>query len=76
MCTSCLIWFFDRWFRSSDVHLQSYSDSNMQVWSNEFEEPSFMSILPVNLIYSPIAIRINHHHNINIVTNLSPKVYL
>lgn len=48
----------------------------MQVWSNEFEEPSAMSILPVHLIYSPIAVKLQHLDNINVITTLVPKIHI
>ncbi|KAG2209692.1 hypothetical protein INT47_001838 [Mucor saturninus] len=67
---------FVRWLLPSRTNLLSYSHGNMQVWSNEFEEPSAMSILPVHLIYSPIAVKLQHLDNINVITTLVPKIHI
>ncbi|KAI7908035.1 uncharacterized protein BX663DRAFT_547668 [Cokeromyces recurvatus] len=36
----------------------------MEVWSNEFEDPSAMSIVPVMRIHSPVGIKLDHLQSI------------
>lgn len=67
--------FLIRWFKDSEVQLGSFAHHNMTVFSNEFEDISPASIIPVHLIHSPVAIAISHLDNINIITSLNQPLY-
>ncbi|KAI7908068.1 uncharacterized protein BX663DRAFT_492868 [Cokeromyces recurvatus] len=60
-----------KWFKKKEgLNLHAYEINNMEVWSNEFEDPSAMSIVPVMRIHSPVAIKLDHLQGINVVINL------
>lgn len=67
--------FLIRWFKESDIQLGSFAHHNMSVYANEFEDMSYESIIPVHVIHSPIAIKISHLTNINIITNLAQTLF-
>ncbi|KAI7897806.1 uncharacterized protein BX663DRAFT_556362 [Cokeromyces recurvatus] len=64
------IYAFVRWFKKTRHNFYSYQQNNMEVWSNEFEPSTAMSIVPIMRIHSPIAIMLNHFDGINVIINL------
>jgi len=47
----------------------------MSVCKNEFEDDSVMSIVPLLRIHSPVAIKLNHFENVNVVIDMPRSAF-
>lgn len=70
-----IVFLLRRWFKECSTTLASYEHHNMHVVASDFEDHSFMSILPVNMIYSPITVKLDHLTNITVITDLHQNIY-
>jgi hypothetical protein len=65
-----------RWYKTLDPgsHVTTYDSINSYCYSNTFLDISFMDILPVQCIHSPIGIYIDIFDNCNIVIDIPRKI--
>ncbi|KAI9243255.1 hypothetical protein EDC94DRAFT_666040 [Helicostylum pulchrum] len=65
-----------RWYKDLDPesNVTTFNSINSTCYSNNFMDASFMDILPVQCIHSPIGIYVNVLENINVVIDIPRKI--
>ncbi|KAI9330335.1 hypothetical protein BD770DRAFT_403878 [Pilaira anomala] len=65
-----------RWYKDLNPgsHITTFDTINSSCYSNTFTDPSYMDILPVHCIHSPIGLYINVIDSCNIVINMPRRI--
>lgn len=74
--TATFTFAYVRWYKdlNREAHVTTFDSINTKCISNTFIDRSFMDILPVHCIHSPIGMYINKLTNCNIVINLPRRI--
>lgn len=65
-----------RWYKelNPESHVTTFNTINSSCYSNTFTDPSYMDILPVHCIHSPIGLYLNVIDNHNIVIDIPRRI--